>query len=301
MSDSTATAGDRDKEGPGGPAAPSGPADTAADRGRGARSRAVFYAVAGLAVIGALVLGGRTLIGPLQQFAAWVQGLGIWGPVVFVLGYAVATVAFAPGSVLTLAAGALFGLVSGTIYTLAGATLGASLAFLVARYVARRAVERKIAGNQRFQAIDRAVGREGFKIVALLRLSPVFPFNLLNYALGLTRVRFWDYFAASVAMLPGTLLYVYYGKAAGSLASAFAGRGAPAAEAPSKGASWVLLGVGLLATVAVTTYVTRLAGKALRQELGKSGDPGEPGKPDPAAPTPTAPSPSPAGRETPHA
>ncbi len=257
----------------------------------GSRARLAVYGVAALAVIAALILGGRSLAGPLQRFAAWVQDLGVWGPVVFILGYAAATVAFAPGAVLTLAAGALFGLVYGTVYTLAGATLGASLAFLVSRYVARRAVERRIAANPRFQAIDRAVGREGFKIVALLRLSPVFPFNLLNYALGLTRVRFLDYFAASAAMLPGTLLYVYYGKAAGSLASAFAGGGPGAgagAGGQSKAASWALLGVGLLATVAVTTYVTRLAGKALRQELGEPAGPagaaGPMGPAGPAAP-----------------
>jgi len=249
----------------------------AAEPRRGSRARLALYLGAALLAVAALVVGGRSLIGPLQRFAAWVQELGIWGPVVFILGYAAATVAFAPGAVLTLAAGALFGLVYGTVYTLAGATLGASLAFLVSRYVARRAVERRIAANPRFQAIDRAVGREGFKIVALLRLSPVFPFNLLNYALGLTRVRFLDYFAASVAMLPGTLLYVYYGKAAGSLATAFAaGSGAPAAGGQSKAASWALLGVGLLATVAVTTYVTRLAGKALRQELGEPASPASP-------------------------
>jgi uncharacterized membrane protein YdjX (TVP38/TMEM64 family) len=243
----------------------------AAEPRRGARVRLALYLGVALVVGAALIVGGRSLIGPLQRFAAWVQGLGVWGPVVFILGYAAATVAFAPGAVLTLAAGALFGLVYGTAYTLAGATLGAALAFLVSRYVARRAVEHRIAANPRFQAIDRAVGREGFKIVALLRLSPVFPFNLLNYALGLTRVRFLDYLAASAAMLPGTLLYVYYGKAAGSLAAAFAGSGGtPAAGGQSKTASWVLLGVGLLATVAVTTYVTRLAGKALRQELGET-------------------------------
>ncbi|HEY6321858.1 MAG TPA: TVP38/TMEM64 family protein [Thermoanaerobaculia bacterium] len=240
----------------------------AAEPRRGSRTaRLALYVGAAVIAAAALVVGGRSLIGPLQRFAAWVQDLGIWGPVVFILGYAAATVAFAPGAVLTLAAGALFGLVYGTVYSLVGATLGASLAFLVSRYVARRAVEHRIAANPRFQAIDRAVGREGFKIVALLRLSPVFPFNLLNYALGLTRVRFLDYFAASVAMLPGTVLYVYYGKAAGSLAAAFAGGGAPAAGGQSRAASWALLAVGLLATVAVTTYVTRLAGKALRQEL----------------------------------
>src|SRR5579864_5506223 len=248
---------------------PETPEPGAAAPRRASRARLALYLGAALVAAVALIAGGRFLIGPLHRFAAWVQGLGIWGPVVFILGYAAATVAFAPGAVLTLAAGALFGLFYGTVYTLAGATLGASLAFLVSRYVARRAVEHRIAANPRFQAIDRAVGREGFKIVALLRLSPVFPFNLLNYALGLTRVRFLDYFAASAAMLPGTLLYVYYGKAAGSLAAAFAGSGgaAPAAGGQSKAASWALLAVGLLATVAVTTYVTRLAGKALRQEL----------------------------------
>lgn len=249
---------------------PETPEPGAAAPRRASRARLALYLGAALVAAVALVAGGRSLIGPLHRFAAWVQELGIWGPVVFILGYAAATVAFAPGAVLTLAAGALFGLFYGTVYTLAGATLGASLAFLVSRYVARRAVEHRIAANPRFQAIDRAVGREGFKIVALLRLSPVFPFNLLNYALGLTRVRFLDYFAASAAMLPGTLLYVYYGKAAGSLAAAFAGgAGAPAAGGQSKAASWALLAVGLLATVAVTTYVTRLAGKALRQELGE--------------------------------
>jgi len=201
----------------------------------------------------------------VPRFAAWVAGLGVWGPVAFILGYLVATVAFVPGLVLTLAAGALFGLLWGTVYTLAGATLGAAAAFLVARYVARARIERKIAGNARFQAIDRAVSREGFKIVALLRLSPVFPFNLLNYSLGLTRVRFRDYLAASIAMLPGTLVYVYYGKAAGSLATAAAGKF-------EKGIGyWITLGAGLLATVAVTAFITRLAGRALKQEIGEDG------------------------------
>lgn len=214
-------------------------------------------------VLAALILGGRQAGQYLPQFAAWVEGLGFWGPLVFVLGYAVATVAFIPGSLLTLAAGAIFGLVQGTLYTFLGATLGASAAFLVARYGARGAIERRIAGNPRFAAIDRAVGREGFKIVALLRLSPVFPFNLLNYSLGLTKVRFVHYVLASVAMLPGTLLYVYYGKAAGSLA-AVAG-GAQAERGPEY---WVTLGLGLVATIAVTTVITRLAGRALRQEIG---------------------------------
>jgi uncharacterized membrane protein YdjX (TVP38/TMEM64 family) len=226
------------------------------------RGKLVLYIVVGLAVLAALFLAGRQAGAYVPRFAQWVEGLGVWGPVVFILGYAVAAVAFIPGSLLTLAAGAIFGLVKGTIYTLIGATLGAGAAFLVARYLARGAIERRIAGNAKFAAIDKAVGREGFKIVALLRLSPIFPFNLLNYSLGLTKVSFLQYLAASIAMLPGTLLYVYYGKAAGSLAAVAGG------AKSEKGASyWVVLGVGLLATVAVTTFVTRLAGKALRQQI----------------------------------
>jgi uncharacterized membrane protein YdjX (TVP38/TMEM64 family) len=222
----------------------------------------VIAATIGLAILAGLILGGRRAGAYIPQFARQVEAMGAWGPVAFILGYAVATVAFIPGSLLTLAAGAIFGLLKGTTYTLIGATLGASAAFLVARYVARGAIERRIAGNPKFAAIDRSVGREGFKIVALLRLSPVVPFNLLNYLLGLTRVRFWEYFAASLAMLPGTLLYVYYGKAAGSLAALAGG------VRTEKGAgSWIVLGLGLFATLAVTAYVTRLAGRALRQEI----------------------------------
>jgi uncharacterized membrane protein YdjX (TVP38/TMEM64 family) len=231
------------------------------------KGKLALYIVLGLAVLAGLFLAGRQAGGYVPRFAQWVEGLGVWGPIVFILGYAVAAVAFIPGSLLTLAAGAIFGLAKGTVYTLIGATLGACAAFLVARYGARGAIERRIAGNAKFAAIDKAVGREGFKIVALLRLSPIFPFNLLNYALGLTKVRFWQYAAASVAMLPGTLLYVYYGKAAGSLA-ALAG-GAKTEKGPG---SWVVLGLGLVATVVVTTFVTRLAGKALRQEIGDRND-----------------------------
>jgi uncharacterized membrane protein YdjX (TVP38/TMEM64 family) len=226
------------------------------------RGKLILYIVIAAVVLAGLILAGRQAGAYVPRFAQWVAGLGVWGPVVFILGYAVAAIAFIPGSLLTLAAGAIFGLVQGTIYSLLGATLGASGAFLIARYVARRPIERRIAGNPKFAAIDKAVGREGFKIVALLRLSPVFPFNLLNYGLGLTQVSFPQYLAASICMLPGTLLYVYYGKAAGSLAALAGG------ARTEKGTSyWVVLGVGLLATLVVTTFVTRLAGKALKQQI----------------------------------
>ena len=206
------------------------------------------------------MLLGRAAGGYVQSFAAWVDGLGACGPAVFIVGYALAVAAFVPGSLLTLAGGAIFGVAAGTAYVFCAALLGSSLGFLIARYVARSAVERRLAGNEKFAAIDRAVGRQGRWIVFLLRLSPVFPFSLLNYALGLTSVKFTDYLAASVGMLPGTLLYVYSGKAVGDVAT-LAG-GVP----HERGASdFALLAVGLAATAAVTVLVTRIARRALDQ------------------------------------
>ena len=220
-----------------------------------------------LLAVGALagfVLLGRWAGGYLPHFAAWVDGLGAWGPLVFIAGYAVAVVAFVPGALLTLAAGAIFGLVEGAIYVFIAAVLGSAAAFLVARYVARGMVERRLARSARFRAIDRAVGAEGRKIVFLLRLSPVFPFNLLNYALGLTRVRFADYLAAAPGMIPGTLLYVYYGKLAGDVA-ALAGGGA----VRKGGAYYAVLVLGLVATVFATGLVTRTARRALGPATGE--------------------------------
>lgn len=237
--------------------APEPPARAASSTGK-----KLLLVLAGIAVLALLVLLGRRLGGYVPTFASWVHGLGAWGPVAFIAGYAVATVAFIPGALLTLAAGVVFGVAWGTLYTFIGATLGASGAFLVSRYLARSAVERRIEGRPKFAAVDRAVAREGWKIVVLLRLSPVFPFNLLNYALGLTKIRFREYLLASVAMLPGTLLYVYYGSLIGSLA-ALAG-GVKTDRGP---AGWALFGLGLVATIVVTTLITRKAGKAIRQEV----------------------------------
>jgi uncharacterized membrane protein YdjX (TVP38/TMEM64 family) len=211
-----------------------------------------------------LVLLGRQVGAYVPQFARWVDGLGAWGPAVFVVAYAVAAVAFVPGSLLTLAAGAIFGLTQGVAYVFVAAVLGSTAAFLLARYVARGAVERRLATNPRFAAIDRAVGIQGRKIVFLLRLSPAFPFNVLNYALGLTRVRLRDYVVASVGMVPGTVLYVYYGKLIGDVAALAGG------AAPDKGAGYyAVLVLGLVATVVVTTLVTRTARRALREATGE--------------------------------
>ncbi len=222
----------------------------------------VLYALAGVVALAALFLLGSKVGDVLPRFTAWVQGLGVWGPVAYIAGYVLATILFAPGVILTLASGVIFGLFWGTVYTVIGATLGAACSFLIARYLARGFVERRLADRPRFQAIDRAVGRQGFKIVFLMRLSPVFPYNLLNYALGLTRVRFSDYLLACVGMIPGTILYVYYGKALGSLAAVASG-----AEVQKGAEFWVFPGLGLVATIAVTTYITRIAGRALRQEI----------------------------------
>lgn len=178
--------------------------------------------------------------------------------VAFVLLYVVACVLLVPGSVLTLGAAAVFGFWRGLLLVSLGATLGATAAFLVGRHLARGWVRRRIAGNARFEAMDRAVAREGWKIVSLTRLSPVFPFTLLNYAYGLTSVSLCDYVLASwLGMLPGTVLYVYLGSLARDVATAGAGG---RTRAP---AEWALLAVGLLATLAVTVVITRLARRAL--------------------------------------
>lgn len=217
-----------------------------------------------IAVVLALVIGGRQIGGYLPQFVAWINTLGVWGPAVFIAGYTIAAVAFVPGSLLTLAAGAIFGLSKGVLYVFIGAVLGSSAAFLVSRHLARAAIERRFAGNARFAAIDRAVSEQGRKIVLLLRLSPLFPFNLLNYALGLTNVRFRDYLIASVGMLPGTLLYVYYGKLAGDVAMLAGG-----AAVEKDAAYYAVLILGLVATILVTTVVTRTARRALREATGE--------------------------------
>ena len=213
-----------------------------------------------LGVAVALVVAARYLHVQdlLRQALTWVGQLGPWGAVIFIGIYVVATVLFVPGSVLTLGAGAVFGVAMGSIYVSIASTLGATSAFLVGRYLARDAVARKIEGNTRFAAIDQAVASEGWKIVGLTRLSPVFPFTLLNYAFGLTQVSLRDYVLASwIGMMPGTVMYVYLG----SLAKAATG------ERTRTAGEWALYGVGLLATVIVTVFVTRIAKQALAKRI----------------------------------
>jgi uncharacterized membrane protein YdjX (TVP38/TMEM64 family) len=221
----------------------------------GSRGALLLWA---LAIVVAL-LAARYFDAPalLRTALEAIARLGAWGPVLFALLYIAATVLFLPGSILTLGAGVVFGLARGAVIVSISATLGATAAFLVGRYVARDWVAGKIEGNPKFRAIDEAVAREGWKIVGLTRLSPVFPFNLLNYAFGLTRVSLSHYVIASwIGMMPGTVMYVYLGSLAGTLA----GAGGGTARSP---AEWALYAVGLAATIGVTVLVTRLARRAL--------------------------------------
>lgn len=199
----------------------------------------------------------------LRSALAWVQTLGPWGAIAFIGLYGAATVALVPGSVLTLGAGVVFGILWGSIYVFVGATLGAIAGFLVGRHWARPWVAKKLQGYPQFEAIDRAVAREGFKIVLLTRLSPVFPFNLLNYALGITGVSLKSYAIASVGMIPGTVMYVYVGALAGNIAL----MGGEETAAVNSTAQWLMRIVGLGATLGVTVLITAIARKALQREL----------------------------------
>src|SRR5438093_579170 len=219
----------------------------------------VLYVAAGIGI----VLAGKYLhVQDLLKAALdWIGKLGPWGPLISAGIYGVATVLFVPGSVLTLGAGAVFGVALGSVCVSISATLGATAAFLVGRYLARDAIARKIEKHEKFTTIDRAVADEGWKIVLLTRLSPVFPFTLLNYAFGLTRVKLSHYVLASwLGMIPGTVMYVYLG----SLVNV------GAAHRQRTTGEWVLYRVGLLATIAVTIFVTRVARKALQKKIASA-------------------------------
>lgn len=165
----------------------------------------LLAAVAAVMILAYLFDAGQKI----QSLRDWIHGLGVWGPVAFVLIYAGATLAALPGVALSAVAGGLFGALVGIITVSIGSTLGAGLAFLAARYFTRSSVESWLAGNQRFQKLDRMVERQGAIVVAISRLVPIFPFNLLNFGFGLTKVPFWTYLLYSwICMLPGTILYV---------------------------------------------------------------------------------------------
>lgn len=210
---------------------------------------AVVAAIALVAAARALPFGGW-----LGAFQAWAQGRGFLGMVVFALVYAAAVVAFVPASILTLGAGAVYGLWPGALVVLAGASLGAVLSFLLARTSFRARVASWAADNPRFRALDGAVAREGGRIVFLVRLSPIFPFTYVNYVFGLTGVGVLPYSVATVVgMIPGTIAYVYLGSAAATAASGTASATRTALQV-----------VGAVAAVLVTVWAARLAKRAIR-------------------------------------
>ncbi len=197
----------------------------------------------------------------LQNALQWINSLGAIGGIVFIGIYIIATLAFLPAALLTLGAGVIFGVTWGSVYVFIGATLGAIAAFLVGRYLAQGWVKEKISSYKKFAIIDKAVSKEGLKIVLLVRLSPLFPFNLLNYALGITSVSFQDYLIGSVGMIPGTIMYVYFGSLVGDIAL-IGSKNQPGNII----LHWVIQIMGLIATIAVTVYVTKIAKKALEDE-----------------------------------
>lgn len=206
-----------------------------------------------LVAVIAFVMIARTL--PLKEMMdalrTWVEQLGVWGPLAYVLVYVLATIFMLPASLLTIAAGTIFGLWLGTAVVSVGSTVGAACAFLIGRYLLRDRVADMVSSRPKLKAVDDAIEEGGWRIVGLLRLSPAIPFNLQNYLYGLTPVGFWPCILASwVAMLPGTFLYVYLGFIGGEAVGGGEGRSVW---------EWVAMVVGLLATVAVTVYVTKLA------------------------------------------
>lgn len=217
------------------------------------------WIVAGLIVITLSVLA---VVLPVKDwirgFVEWVQHMGPAGVVVFIIVYALATVLFLPGWIFTVSAGLIYGIVGGTLVALAGAIIGSTVAFLIARYLLRKNIEEVAKAKPRFRAIDEAIGKNGWKIVGLLRLSPLIPFNLSNYFYGITSIRFLPYLLVSaVGMIPGTLLYAYLG--------AIGQAGISGGGSHRSNWQYVLLGVGLLATIAVTILVSRIAKNALRK------------------------------------
>lgn len=238
-----------------------GEADTESQRA--GRATWVQWIAVVLAVVGLIVLMRLLPLEPaLAALTNWIDAIGPLGMIIYGAIYVLATVLFVPGLILTIAAGAVFGLWWGTIVVSLSSTTGAGLAFLIARYVARKAVARKAAQVKTFSAIDRAIAQGGWKIVALLRLVPAVPFNALNYFFGITAIRFWPCVLTSwVAMLPGTFLYVYVGYLGR------AGLQAAAGESDAVGLGRIaLLIVGFIAAVVLTVYVTKLARRALKQQ-----------------------------------
>ena len=231
--------------------------------GRPIMIAAILAALAGVATLWAVLPVGSWI----EMFRTWVTTQGLMGHVVFAAVYALAAVALAPGSALTLAGGFAFGL-AGFPTVVIGATIGAGLAFLIGRYVARGWVEKQVSGNATFRAIDKAIEGEGWKIVGLMRLSPLVPFNLQNYFFGVTKIGFWPYLLTTfVGIMPGTLLFVWIGSLGAAASMGISGMtpGSAGGDSSVGLVKLAALALGLVATIAVTVLVSRKASQKLRE------------------------------------
>ncbi|NJR55973.1 MAG: TVP38/TMEM64 family protein [Acaryochloris sp. CRU_2_0] len=224
-----------------------------------------FWLLAALATTLAIAFHRFNLQAVLHTCWLWFSGFVTQNPLVFILFFNIATLLCFPASLLALKAGYVFGLGWGTVYVLVAAILGTILAFLMGRYLTRHWVQPKLQDNFRFRAITHAVEKEGWKIVLLTRLSPIFPFNLTNVAFGMTQISLKNYSLGSFGILPGTVLYTYMG----SLSSELTTMDLSASSMPLslKIAQWGLRFVGLAATLVITLYLNRIAKKVLNQRL----------------------------------
>jgi uncharacterized membrane protein YdjX (TVP38/TMEM64 family) len=201
------------------------------------------------------------LTGLLRDSLAWIRSLGPWAPIAFIVTYCISCVLAIPASVLTLGGGFLFGAVWGSLYVVAGAMLGAIASFLVGRYLARDWVARKIEHHRKFKAIDAAIAQEGWKIVLLARLAPIFPYAVLNYGFALTRIPFGQYVSATaIGILPAMIAFVYFG----SLATDLAGLAQGAKSQPAL--KWAIAGITLIVAVLLTRIAHRSLSRALSNQ-----------------------------------
>ncbi len=232
-------------------------ADNAGARGKDIWKLVLFAAVVLSLIVLARVFG---LVERLQELREWIAGMGTRGMAVYVGLYIVAVVTAVPGLPISIAGAAIFGALKGVILVSIGSTLGASAAFLISRYLARDAVSRWLSGNEKFQRLDRLTEQHGAIIVAITRLVPLFPFNLLNYGYGLTRIPFWTYvFWSWLCMLPGTIVYLV-------------GTDAIVSAATTGEVPWIIVGVFVVALAGVILAVSIASGKLKEKE--RSGERG---------------------------
>lgn len=212
--------------------------------------------VVGIALPIVLGLAVGRLVAPwLPGFAAWVNTMGIWAPIVYVCAYIAVVVLMLPAFLLIMAGGAVFGVAKGSALALTGAMLGGTAAFFIGRYFARDFVARRVAANPTLSVLDRVIGEDGLKLVFLLRLSPAIPFVLSNYALGVTQVRVRDFIVGTLGLLPIVMTYAAYGKASGA---------GPRPDG-SSAVSPLMLTLGIVVTVLLALLLARIVQRALKE------------------------------------